>query len=296
MNNNHKIDQQNSFIHRYKALMGLLAALVFLGLSIALVLVLNSNKQYQAAKKAAQLESLQNIETQIYDASSLQKNNVVSAETAIASGNNYAAALLSQQTKIEELQKKYEALILELNKIRNQDKISKLVITFVELNNNVTAQKNYQEELQKFEILSASDQILVAKIARLKVILSNDLKTSSQLQQEFRALIPKIIANKSVDHHSGSVIFTIKNAVANLVTIRRVDGQVRDSQDNVDFIVLETERLIEQKKYRQALNLLDSLENKYQPLLTKFVFDLQNIAQLQELNEEIFNYFKNLQD
>ena len=246
--------------------------------------------QYKKAAKLVTADQLSNIETQIYDTNS----NVDNGDVSSIATNNGDVNSIKQQLQIEELQKQYQILRIELDKIKNQDKLPKIIIALVELKNQLELGKNYEENLGKLEALSAGDLVLNNKIEKLKAVLKNSPKHSEEIGKNFSNIIPQIIASKYSDPEYVGIIGKIWNNIAKLITIRRVDGIVKKPEQNVDFIVFQTEKLIAEEKYEQAINLLSTLGQDYQPILVKINFDLQNAADLQKITGEILSYLKEL--
>ena len=130
--------------------------------------------QYKKAAKLVTADQLSNIETQIYDTNS----NVDNGDVSSIATNNGDVNSIKQQLQIEELQKQYQILRIELDKIKNQDKLPKTIIALVELKNQLELGKNYEENLGKLEALSAGDLVLNNKIEKLKAVLKNSPKHS----------------------------------------------------------------------------------------------------------------------
>ncbi len=245
--------------------------------------------QYKKAAKLVTADQLSNIETQIYDTNSNVDGDISSIAT-----NNGDVNSIKQQLQIEELQKQYQILRIELDKIKNQDKLPKIIIALVELKNQLELGKNYEDNLGKLEALSAGDLVLNNKVEKLKAVLKNSPKHSEEIGKNFSNIIPQIIASKYSNPEDVGTIGKIWNNIAKLITIRRVDGIVKKPEQNVDFIIFQTEKLIVEERYEQAINLLSTLGQDYQPILVKINFDLQNAADLQKITGEILSYLKEL--
>jgi len=266
--------------------------LLALGIIILIVIAIKIHDEYQY-KKATKLviaDRLSNIESQIYDTHS----GIDNSNPNPVIGNEGDINFIKQKIQIEELQKQYQALRIELERLKNHDKLSKIIIALVELQNQLELGKNYDGNLGKLEALSAGDLVLNNKVEKLKVILKNSPKHSKIISKNFTGLIPQIIALKYNDPENTGFIGKIWNNIAKLITIRRVDGVVKKPEQNVDFIIFQTEKLIAEERYEQALHLLSTLGSDYQPILVKINFDLQNAADLQKITGEILFYLKEL--
>lgn len=270
----------------------ILKKLFWLILAIVIIFIaakIHDEYQYKKAAKLVTPDQLSNIETQIFDINSNADNN-----GSIAISSEGDTSLIKQKLQIEELQKQLQILQIELDKLKNQDKLPKIIIALVELQNQFELGKNYDGNLSKLEALSASDLVLNNKIEKLKAVLKNSPKHSREISNNFAGIIPQIIALKYSEPQNTGIIGKIWNNISKLITIRRIDGIVKKPKQNVDFIILQTEKLIAEEKYEQALNLLSTLGQDYQPVLVKVNFDLQNAADFQKVNSEILSYLKEL--
>src|SRR5690606_11322358 len=155
----------------------------------------------------------------------------------------------------------------ELKEIKNQDNLSKIIISFIELKNNVLVGKDYHNQLQELELLSGANSDLSVKVKRLKIILNQNPKTQAQIKAEFANLIQQIIAKKSEEKNKENKLYDkVKNNLNKLVIIRKTNGAAQKEQENIDLIVLKTEESIEESEYEKALKMLSQLPEDYQPI------------------------------
>lgn len=226
------------------------------------------------------------------DLGNISDNNLYQASTTEdkASKELYAS-LMKQELQIESLQEKYNFIKSELEKNKNQDKLSKIIISFSEVKDCISSRQNCESKLQKFELLAKYDSNLSGKIAALRAILQNNPKSSQQLKSQFNTLIPNIMVAESLIK-SQNYFDKIKYNLAKLIVIRRIDGNVGDK--NIDSVILEIQKLLDENKYAEALNILSAQNEIYKPVLSDFVADLQNVNQLNKITSEIFSYLKEI--
>lgn len=255
---------------------------------IFVALEVSSDISYQKAKKALINSGLGSVEDKIFET---ETSNDTSKSTIVGDSN---VNLVRQKLQIEELQKQYKDLRTDLDHLKTQDRLAKIIVTFSEITSKIDLGKNYNPDLQKLEALASSDISLTNKIEKLKNILKKEPKSAKTISLEFNKAIPEIITAKHNDAAPINFIGKIKKALSKLITIRRVDGIVGSKDQNVDYIIVTTSKLIEEEKYGEALDLLDSLGNNYQSVLVKINFDLQNADDLQKINQQIFSYLKEL--
>lgn len=295
---NHELNKQPKKGYFFIIFWLLLVVAAFLGTKY-----LFEEKEYHFFKKSA-INQFNNIDSKIYnkesdvaqqeikpDASKADSEQLVSANDEYSSKDLYAS-IVRHQLQIDILQEKYLSLKTELEKIRNQDKLSKIIIAFIEFKDCIEARKECSQKLDKVILLTKSDPNMDSRISDLKAALKTNPKTKDELKEEFRSLIPDIIAAKSGVIISESIFDKIKNSLAKLIVIRRIDGVVGKSSQNIDFVIVETEKLIDEEKYQSALNLLSNQEEKYKKILEVMIADLQNADYLDKSLADIFEYLK----
>lgn len=267
--------------------------LIILGLLLAIIVFsggkyLVNEIKYQRAKQSDS-NQFANIEAKIYDTSNSAPNQT--AENPTKFDNE---VLLKQQVAITELQKNYNDLKLEVTKLQHQNQLPKMILGFISLRDDFDQGKNYQEDLQKFELLCGHDLALTNKVVKLKSLLKNPIKTNQEISIEFSALIPQIIAEKTLLNSNQNWQNKLKAQIAKLIVIRRVDGKVEKPGQDVDLMVLQTEKAINNQQYDQALQMIAALNNDYQTIFTKLIPDLQNVSQLQQISSDIYSYLQEL--
>lgn len=198
----------------------------------------------------------------------------------------------SQNLKIEELQEKFNNLEITLDAIKLNDKLSRIILSFAELRSLIELEENYQIKLQEFSTLAAADPILNLKSEELSTILNNRNYQIQDIRDEFENTIDKIIALKSQDENKNGLIDKLQHSFSKLVIIRRVDGKIQKSGDEIDLAILEIKELIRQKSHQKALDNIKTFGPKYQKELARLSEMLTNQADLDKVSEEIFAYLK----
>lgn len=298
MTDNQELNKQPKKGHFFIVFWLFLVACVFIGTKYFF-----DEKEYNFFKKSAS-NQFNNIDSKIYNKendvaqqeikpadSKVDSEQLVSVNDEYSSKDLYAS-IVRQQLQIDILQGQYLSLKSELEKVRNQDKLSKIIISFIELKDCIDAYKDCSQKLDKMILLTKSDPNMNERIADLKEALKVNPKSKDELKKEFRSLIPDIIAAKSGAIASQNLFDKIKNSLAKLIIIRRIDGVVANSSQNIDFVIVETEKLIDEGKYQGALNLLSNQEEKYKVVLEAMITDLQNANYLDKSLADIFDYLK----
>jgi len=198
--------------------------------------------------------------------------------------------LLKNQIKIENLDTEIQNLKSDLAKYRSQEKISKMIVVYVDLRSKIFAGKNYTQEMRSFEILSAADQVLTTKINKLKPTLSLFV-TKEKIQKTFADIIPELIFNKAQNISSETFLQKVRRNISRLVVIRRIDEK---SPTEVDTTIRRIEKLLDQENYQEALSAALSLDQTYHNILKDFLDELSAALEVQQIDQEILNYLKSL--
>lgn len=198
--------------------------------------------------------------------------------------------LLKNQIKIEDLYSQIHALRGELTKYRSQEKIAKIIVNYVDLRNKIFAGKNYTHELQSFEIIGSSDEVLVNKTSKLKSALT-DFTTKEKLEHHFADLIPELILNKKIGNDSETLFQKVRRNISRLIVIRRIDEK---NPQEIDAIIVRIEKMLKQENYQDALGAALSLDPNYHPILKEFLEELASALEIQQVDQEIMNYLKSL--
>jgi hypothetical protein len=198
--------------------------------------------------------------------------------------------LLKNQVQIDALRTDVSMLKGEIIKYKNQEKIGKMILVYVDLRSKIFAGEKYENELKSFDILVASNSDLQSKVNGLKAQLPKFV-TSEELLKNFRKLIPDLIVTKKYGD-SDSVMTKIRRNISKLVVVRRID--VKNDSTDVDAIIVKIEKALQQENSAEALNLANSLDEKYKNILKKFLEDLSISSDVQKTDSDILNFLKSL--
>jgi hypothetical protein len=198
--------------------------------------------------------------------------------------------LFKNQLQINHNKEQIQSLKNEILQYKNREKIARIIFSYIDFRQRIYDKKPYEQELQNFEMLASFDENLQNKITKLRLLLPNFL-TRDELIQSFAALIPDIIvAKKNIDANSG-FIARIRYNISRLVIIRKIN---EENADEVDKIIIRTEKFLRAENYQEALLSLLFLRQKYHQILKVFLDDLNVAAEVQKIDREILNYLKNL--
>jgi hypothetical protein len=198
--------------------------------------------------------------------------------------------LLKNQLKIEDLSAQLQALKSEVLKYRSQEKLGKMILVYVDLREKILSEKVCSEEMKSFEILSASDEVLTAKIAKLKPLLLS-FASQKKLEKNFAEIIPELIINKKNSVANESLIAKIQRNISRLIVLRRIDEK---NPQEIDAIVVRIEKLLKQENYSDAFSAALSLPADYNPILKNFLDELHASLEVKQIDQEILNYLKSL--
>lgn len=256
----------------------------------------------QAKKLIIKTESgkFDNIESEIFDLAEDYKNGVIGQEhhalsdIALSEVQEKGAEfiykmLLKNQEQINELKQQNQVISAEFTKYKNQEKLGKIIVAYIDFRQKLLAGEAYDDALKNFEMLTVFDRNVQDKTAKLHSALKN-FSTAKKLQKDFSTLIPEIIAVKNSDD-SGGLFAKVRHSIAKLVMVRRIDGK---NPHDVDGIIVKTEKALHDENYPEALGFLLGLDQKYHEILVDFLTELNAATEVKKLDHEILSYLKNL--
>ncbi|MFT7087177.1 MAG: hypothetical protein ACJAZX_000605 [Rickettsiales bacterium] len=201
--------------------------------------------------------------------------------------------LLKQQIAIAELNKRVQNLEMAMVKIRTENLLPKIILNFVELQDLIDSNQNYEKELRQLEILSRADFALSIKVAKLKSILKTNPKTNQDLSAEFANLIPRIKDRQAEIENKDGMLGTIKAKISKFVSIRRIGDKKTNS--DIESLINKTQNDIASKKYISALENLNSMGGNYQQINSTIKINLQNSHNLQESINDFYQFLNALE-
>ena len=254
--------------------------------------------QKEAAKQ--DIEIYDNVETEIFDL--VKEDNeksldeievkVITLEDVKTGGAEFIhQELVASNIRIDKLQKEVAEVKDEIFKYKSQEKIGRLILSYLDLRNGFLQTGIYQDVLKNFEMLVILDDNLQDEIEGLKPLLSKFLR-KNEISQKFNEVIPELMAIKGVI--DDSLLSRIQQTMSKLVVVRRIDSQVSNPADRLDAIIVKVEKLLRQEQYKSALKALKELQPKYQNTIKLFLDDLDNVIKVREIDLEIINHLKGL--
>ena len=207
---------------------------------------------------------------------------------------DYKEVLLKQQLQIADLQEEIKQIKTNLSKIKINDSLSKIILTFVRLEDLILSGQNYSAELQKLKLLAKSDFALSIKINNLKSALDVNPKINEELMTKFNQILPEIKLKQDEIANKDSWLQKPKAFISSFIKIKRTDG--KDQKTNLEVSITKIQRDIEKQEYDQALHCIKNLDPAYQELLTELKHDLRDANNLEKSLQEIHRYLKALTD
>ena len=255
--------------------------------------------QAKSAKEQArsELAKFNNIDSDIFDLSDDAKdqpNPEDISEMTINEMRERGAEfiyqiLLKNQVQIDSLKSDVALLKGEIMKYKNQEKIAKMILIYVDLRSKIFAGEKFDNELKNFDILSGNNPDLQKKVEVLKDLLPKHIG-AKQLAAEFKQLIPDLIVTKKYGEENG-IMAKVRRNLSKLVVVRRIDEKGNADLDNA---IAKIEKALQQQNCEEALHVANSLDEKYKKILSKFLADLTTSAEVQKIDQEILNFLKSL--
>lgn len=271
----------------------------------------------EAVKNSAKTEvgKFDNIENEIFDLSEEYKAQgedqdpsglaALSTNEMEERGAEFVyQSLLKNQLQINDLKTQVQSVKDEFSKYKNREKITKIIFSYIDLrqkifaNNEVSINETndenvitgYEDSLKNSEMLVALDNDKLQENAvKLRPLLEKFVNQKS-LIKEFDGLIPNLIIAKG-GNVDGSFISRIRNNIAKLIIIRRIDGK---KPQEIDATIVKIEKLLQEQNYQEALNNLVALDPLYHSVIVNFLDKLNVALEVQKIDQEILSYLKTL--
>ncbi len=258
---------------------------------------------FQSAKKLESQKELQkfdNIESEIFDlsipaddsenGSGVHDFSDMAVNDLREKGAEFVyQMLLKNQVQISVLTKKIENLDEEIVKYKNQQRISRMILLYIDLRNEIFSKKPFEKTIENFELVAINDGVLTNKIATLKES-AKKFSSQSELKNEFSQIIPKLIIAKKIDKEGGFWA-KIKAKISQLIVIRKLNGT---NPEEIDSRIVKIEKLLTEEKYQEALTELLSFEQKYHEITSEFLDHLSAAIEIRSIDNEILNHLKSL--
>ena len=269
---------------------------VLLALFAAFYLSFQYYKYYQARSLAGQNTAKNELsENELFEVSGEYKgedydlSDLTISEMREKGAEFIYQILLKNQLQIEGLKNDLKLVNQELLRYKNNQKITKMILVYVQLREDFLSEKNYSKNLENFEILTQGDKNLKASIDDLKNNLAK-FSNENQLRKSFKNLIPELIA---VKHHGNkdSFVANIRRNFSKLITIRNSKNKVGD---DIEAVILRVEGYLKEENYNQATLELTLVDGQYQGVLKDFVESLKVAIEVKRIDGEILNYLEKI--
>lgn len=218
----------------------------------------------------------------------LDGENVEEEEVLVKEDGFLYQSLIDQQKQISKLNVEINNLRAEINKSRNQSKLNKIILTYVDLRRSVFSGEKYRGYFKEFEVLVASDRFLKNKTKELKRLLPKFI-TDQKLNSQFQQLIPKLIQKKNHKDNPDWLDKILQKA-NNLVIIRQIEKKPKMAE--IDNLIIEIEKNLANQNYQSAFNKVEKINDKYKKVLERFYNNLQISINVQEIDITILDYLK----
>jgi hypothetical protein len=196
--------------------------------------------------------------------------------------------MIYNQSQIFALRYEVKELRDNLEKYKAQEKLQRMILSYVKLRQKVYGGLDYKKSLQGFELLAIGDDWLVKKVARLKENLVN-VKDYSSLEVEFRQKIPLLIASKKFDK-DGSLTERLRFNFAKVITIRKT----AENADGADGSAVRISKKLQERNCSQALVEFQKMDERHRKVLQDFGEKLKSLCEFEEIDEEIMLHLENL--
>lgn len=240
-------------------------------------------------------QSLSNKITKVFDLSEdydQQIEKEMKEEIAADNANRKGAdffyrTMVDQQMKIDNLSKEIDEIKRDFRRYKKMEQVTKTIFTYVDLRKKIFDGENYYEELKNFELLVIFDDHLKSKLVDLKNIIQQ-YPGERKIREQFKKLIPQLIANKSNSKNPSFGEKIYKN-LSQLVTIRKTN---ESGYNNFDSLIVKIENALAKNHYNEAKFDLALIKENNAAIISEFYKTVENAAKLQDIDREIIEYLK----
>ena len=198
--------------------------------------------------------------------------------------------LIKNQVQIEDINNQLRNFKGDFIKLKNREKINKLIINYVELREKLFNGEDCRSEIEGYDLLSVSDEFLQNKFLIIKEGYAL-FSTQKKLMESFKSITNQLIINENYDEKNASLFEKLRHNFNKLVVIRKVKNL---NPDRLEGVINQIELALSQKNYQEAMNKSLSLDKAYFPIVQKFLEELSIAIEIQTADKEIIKYLKSL--
>jgi hypothetical protein len=198
--------------------------------------------------------------------------------------------LIKNQVQIEELNNQVRLLKIDLDRVKNQEKFNKLILSYIELREKIFSHTDCQKELENFDLLIAKDEFLVKKFSVIKENFI-EMIPHETIIKNFNQITKDLIVNENYNHETADLLSKIQHNFKRLVIVRKITNA---GQNSLEYRINNIETLLKQKNYNSVLTELLALDKLYFPIIEKFLEDIGLIIEINNADQDIIRYLKSL--
>ncbi len=240
-----------------------------------------------------ELDKLSNVKNQIYKTNQGQEINLTNSDEeqkrkTLNLTPSKDQASTTQQNQILQLQNDYNQLKLELERIKTNNKLPRMILSFVKLIDLTNLKQNYQPQLHQLELLFKGDKSLENKLEKLKSALAKSPKNNQELHQEYMQIINSNNSSKTFNQNKPKDFWQrLKLVVGNFITIKKINP-AQQELEKIKLTEIEANIVIE--CYSKALEIIKELSVENQEIFLPLTNDLGNAIDLQNSQNDIYQY------
>jgi hypothetical protein len=198
--------------------------------------------------------------------------------------------LIKNQVQIEELNNQVRLLKIDLDRVKNQEKFNKLILSYIDLREKIFSNTDCKKEIENFDLLIAKDEFLIKKFSVIKENFS-EMIPHETLIKNFNQITKDLIINENYNHETADLLSKIQHNFKKLVIIRKITNT---GQNSLEQRIVNIENLLKQKNYNSVLTELLALDKLYFPIIEKFLEDIGLIIEINNADQDIIRYLKSL--
>jgi hypothetical protein len=198
--------------------------------------------------------------------------------------------LIKNQVQIEDLNNQVRTLKSDFDRLKNQEKFNKLILSYIDLREKIFNHQECQKDVESFDLLVAKDEFLEKKFSIIKENYST-MPSHEDLVKNFNLIIKELIINENYSKDNADFLTKLQHNFKKIIIVRKISQPI---QNSLEYRINKIENLIDSKNYSSALTELLTLDKLYFPIIEKFLEDLGLIIEINNADQDIIRYLKNL--
>lgn len=199
--------------------------------------------------------------------------------------NNLNHLRFKMNQKIKSLKFDVTSLRNENQILRDSNRKLRAFVVYEKIKSKIGGKEDFSRELNMLKNIYASNMKMMQKINEIEYF-SQNLKQKTRIINEFKDLIPELVAISKYDPNAG-----FKQKISYNLSKLFVVKRVRNGGNEIDNFINNSLEMINAGKYSELLSAIDNLDINQQSVLYKFKEDILVSMEFAKFDYEMNKYF-----